>query len=267
MRGRNTVEFLGIWESIHNPEFKGVEFDTFKKQAGLHSFTMTPKKWITATHAMGIISKAGRNGGTYAHVDIAFEFATWISPMFKLLMIQEFQRLKSAEEEQKLWDGRRYLSKVNYKLHTAAIKDNLIPQSNLPKGKQGIIYADEADLLNVVVFGLTSAAWKNQNPELAQKGYNQRDEATINELVILANLEHLNSMYIEEGKPQSERLGLLFNEAQRQRKALSQNQTSNQLELRVNRNELSPYNAEKPLKIDNPEGFDDTLGKIAQAGK
>jgi hypothetical protein len=266
MRNRNVVEFLGIWESMNNPDFKGVEFDTFKQQAGLNSFTNTPRKWITATNAIGIISKAGRNGGTYAHVDICFEFGTWISPEFKLLLIKEFQRLKSGESDLQLWDSRRYLSMVNYKLQNLAVKNTIIPASKLPSSKHGIHYANEADLLNVIIFGRTAAEWKTANGEAARRGENQRDSATISQLILLANLESLNSMYIDGGKSQEERAQLLQTEAQRQMKALRQNQTTNQLELGVNQNVATPYSSEKPLKIDSPNGFDDTIGIIAKAG-
>ena len=158
MRNRNTVEFLGIWEQLNNPNFKGVEFDTFKKEAGLNSFNLTPKKWIQSTDAIGIISKSGRNGGTYAHRDIAFEFGAWISPMFKLLLIKEFQRLKEIESNQYNleWDVKRVLSKVNYHIHTDAVKNHIIPKSNYPTEKQWIEYAEEADLLNVALFGCTA---------------------------------------------------------------------------------------------------------------
>ncbi len=265
MRNRNVVEFLGIWESIHNPDFKGVEFDTFKKQAGLNSFTNTPRKWATATNAIGIVSKSGRYGGTYAHVDIAFEFGTWISPEFKLLLIKEFQRLKENEGNLQLWDSRRYLSMVNYKLQTVAVKNSIIPSSNLPTAKHGIHYANEADLLNLIVFGLSASEWKKTNTDKAKGGFNQRDYATISQLILLSNLESLNSMYIEQGKSQEERFELLQAEANRQRKALKNNQTSNQLELGVSRNPATPYSSEKPLKIKGD--FEDTLGKISKAGK
>jgi len=156
MRNRNTVEFLGLWETLNNPGFKGVEFDTFRKQAGLNSFTLTPRKWIESTKAIGITSKAGNKGGTYAHKDIALEFCTWLSPLFKLLVLKEFQRLKQAETLQGQWDLRRYISKVNYKIQTEAIAEKLVPLSNLPKEKEGIIYAEEAELLNFVLFGVTA---------------------------------------------------------------------------------------------------------------
>ncbi len=201
MRNRNTVEFLGIWEQLNNPNFKGVEFDTFKKEAGLNSFNLTPKKWIEATDAIGIISKSGRKGGTYAHRDIAFEFGAWISPMFKLLLIKEFQRLKEIESNQYNleWDVKRVLSKVNYHIHTDAVKNHIIPKSNYPTEKQWIEYAEEADLLNVALFGCTAKQWKEANPEHALNGKNMRDFASINELAVLSNLESLNSELIKSG--------------------------------------------------------------------
>lgn len=202
LRNRNTVEFLGIWEQLNNPEFKPVEFDGFKKLAGLNSFTLTPKQWIESTNAIGIISRAGRYGGTYAQKDIAFEFASWISVEFKLYLIKEFQRLKEQEFAQLGWDIRRNLAKVNYQIHTDAIKENLIPDT-LTKQQINAVYASEADLLNVALFGITAKQWRDQNP--TAKG-NMRDYANIHQLVCLANLESMNAHYIAEGAPQSERL-------------------------------------------------------------
>lgn len=200
MRNRNTVEYLGLWETLNNPDrFKGVEFDTFRKEAGLNSFTLTPKKWIDATGAIGIVSKAGSGGGTYAHKDIALEFCTWLSPLFKLLVLKEFQRLKELETIQGKWDIRRYLSKVNYKLQTDAIKNVLIPIRNLPIDKEGIIYAEEADLLYYAMFGKTSKDWRQENPELHLKGYNMRDFMNTHQLIVLANLENLNSALLNTG--------------------------------------------------------------------
>ena len=201
MRNRNTVEFLGIWEQLYNPNFKGVEFDTFKKEAGLNSFNLTPRKWIENTNAIGIISKSGRNGGTYAHRDIAFEFGAWISPMFKLLLIKEFQRLKEIESNKYNleWDVKRVLSKVNYHIHTDAVKNHIIPKSKYAVDKQWIEYAEEADLLNVALFGCTAKQWKEVNPQYALDGKNMRDFASINELAVLSNLESLNSELIKNG--------------------------------------------------------------------
>lgn len=198
MRNRNTVEFIGLWETLNNPNFKPVEFDTFRKQAGLNSFNLTPKKWIEATNAIGLISKSGRYGGTYAHKDLAFEFGSWISPMFKLLLIKEYQRLKEIESNQYNleWNVKRILSKTNYQIHTDAIKDCILPEKNYDKDKEWLIYAEEADLLNVALFKSTAKDWREVNPDKAKKGLNIRDFASINELVVLANLENLNSILI-----------------------------------------------------------------------
>ena len=231
MRNRNTVEFLGLWESINNPDFKGVEFDTFRRQAGLNSFTLTPRKWIDATGAIGVVSKSGRNGGTYAHKDIALEFCTWLSPSFKLLLLKEFQRLKEAELQSGKWDLRRYISKVNHVLHTDAIKDALIPHINISKEEERLVYAHETDLLYIAIFGLTSKEWRLQNPELAAKGYNIRDVADTYQLIILANLESLNGILINDGMLDAqERLKLLRKAAVMQLKSLkASRELSNQL--------------------------------------
>jgi len=194
LRNRNTVEFIGLWEVLHNPNFKGVEFDTFRKQAGLHNFNLTPKKWIKTTNAIGFISKAGRYGGTYAHKDLAFEFGAWISPLFKLLLIKEFQRLKKAESQHLLqeWNVSRMIAKVNYRIHTDAIKENLMP-AKLTAKQTKIIYASEADVLNMALFGKTAKQWRNNNP--GKKG-NIRDYANVTQLVCLSNLENLNAHFI-----------------------------------------------------------------------
>ena len=202
LRNRNTIEFLGIWEQLNNPDFKPVEFDGFKKQAGLNSFTLTPKQWIEQTGAIGLISKAGRYGGTYAQKDIAFEFASWISVEFKLYLIKEFQRLKEQEFQQLGWDIRRNLAKVNYLIHTDAIKQNLIPDTLTP-AQISHVYADEADLLNVALFGVTARQWREQNPDI--KG-NMRDHANVHQLVCLANLETMNAYLIQQGVTAAERL-------------------------------------------------------------
>ncbi|MCQ4326926.1 DNA-binding protein [Stutzerimonas stutzeri] len=202
LRNRNTIDFLGIWEQLNNPDFKSVEFDGFRKQAGLNSFTLTPKQWIERTGAIGVISKAGRYGGTFAQKDIAFEFASWISVEFKLYLIKEFQRLKAQEFQQLGWDIRRNLAKVNYLVHTDAIRENLIPDT-LSAQQIGFVYASEADLLNVALFGVTARQWRDANPEL--KG-NLRDHANVHQLVCLANLESMNAHFIGEGLPQPERL-------------------------------------------------------------
>jgi hypothetical protein len=202
LRNRNTIEFLGIWEQLNNPAFKPIEFDGFKQQAGLNSFTLTPKQWIENTNAMGLISKAGRYGGTYAQKDIAFEFASWISVEFKLYLIKEFQRLKEQELQQLGWDIRRNLAKVNYLIHTDAIKQNLIPDA-ITSAQISHIYADEADLLNVALFGVTARQWRDQYSDL--KG-NMRDHANVHQLVCLANLEAMNAYLIQQQVTAPERL-------------------------------------------------------------
>ena len=180
MRNRNTIEYLGIWESLYNPDFKPLEFEGFRKEAGLNAFTLSPQKWINTTNAIGIISKSGRYGGTYAHKDIAFKFASWISVEFELYIVKEFQRLKEEEQKQLGWSAKRELSKINYRIHTDAIKQNLIPAEVTAK-QASIIYANEADVLNGAMFGMTAKTWREQNPDL--KG-NIRDYATINELIL-----------------------------------------------------------------------------------
>lgn len=202
LRNRNTIEFLGIWEQINNPGFNPVEFDGIKKVAGLNSFSLTPKQWIERTGAIGIISKAGRYGGTYAHKDIAFEFAAWVSVEFKLYLIKEFQRLKEDERKTLGWDIRRNLTKLNYRIHTDAIRQHLIPPA-LSAAQTSFIYASEADVLNMALFGKTAAQWRDENP--GDKG-NIRDQADGAQLVCLSNLENLNALFIAEGKTQSERL-------------------------------------------------------------
>ena len=216
LRNRYTIEFLGTWEMIHNPDFKVVEFDHFKMQAGLPSFVLSCSEWIEKTNAIGIIVKKGRYGGTYAHKDIAFEFGSAISVPFKLYLIEEFQRLK--EEEQKLlgWSAKRELAKINYRIHTDAIKQNLIPQELTPAQKS-FVYADEADMLNVAMFGKTAREWREENPDL--KG-NIRDYASINQLICLSNMENLNAVFINEGLSQSERLEKLNKIAIQQMKVL-----------------------------------------------
>jgi len=202
LRNRNTIEFLGIWEKLNNLNFKPVEFDGFRKQVGLNSFTMSPKKWIEGTNAIGIVSKAGRYGGTYAHKDIAFEFASWVSVEFKIYLIKEFQRLKEQEEKQFGWDIKRNLTKINYRIHTEAIKENLIPTTLTPK-QTSFVYASEADVLNVALFGMTAKEWREKG---GNKKGNIRDEANVSQLVCLANLETLNALFIVEKMSQEKRL-------------------------------------------------------------
>lgn len=219
MRNRNTVEYLGIWESLNNPNFNHLEFDGFKKEAGLNAFTLSPKKWNDSTNAIGIVSKSGRYGGTYAHKDIAFKFASWISVEFELYIVKEFQRLKEQEQTLLGWTAKRELSKINYHIHTDAIKQNLIPAEVTPI-QASIIYANEADVLNVAMFGKTAKMWREENPDL--KG-NIRDYATINELICLSNMENLNAVFIEQGMSQSERLVKLNQIAIQQMRVLENN--------------------------------------------
>jgi len=218
MRNRSAIEFNGLWEKFNNPNFNSIEFDGIKNNAGLNSFSLTPKRWIDATNAIGIVSKTGRYGGTFAHKDIAFEFASWLSAEFKFYLIKEFQRLKDDENDRlKLeWNFQRTLAKVNYHIHTDAIKANLIPLE-LDKSKINFIYANEADLLNVALFGKTAKQWRDENPEAEG---NIRDQATIEQLVVLSNLESLNSVFIHKGQTQAERLVQLNAIAITQMKAL-----------------------------------------------
>lgn len=202
MRTRSTVEFLGIWEFLNNPGFNRVDFEAVKSESGSNAFVMTPTKWVDLTNAIGIFSKSGRYGGTYAHKDIAFEFASWVSVEFKLYLIKEFQRLKEDERKTLGWDIRRNLAKINYHIHTDAIQKHLIPPE-LDKKQTSIVYASEADVLNLALFGKTAAQWRDANPD--KKG-NMRDEADVTQLVCLSNLENLNALFIAEGLSQQERL-------------------------------------------------------------
>lgn len=217
MRNRSSIEFLGLWEKLHNPDFKGIEFDTFLYEAGSNAFTLTPTKWIENTNAKGITSKAGNRGGTFAHRDIALEFASWVSAEFKLYLLLEFQRLKEQEQKRFGWDVKRNLAAINYRIHTDAIKEHLIPKE-LTKSQISIVYASEADVLNMALFGITAKQWRESNPKL--KG-NMRDYADIAQLVCLSNLESLNAEMIESGMPQTERLKRLNDSAIRQMKSLA----------------------------------------------
>ncbi len=219
LRNKNTIEFLGIWEKMYNPDFNSPEFEGIINEAGFNRFILSVKQWVEKTKAIGIVAKAGKYGGTYAHKDIAFEFASWVSPYFKLYLIKEFERLKEEERKKLGWDIRRNLAKINYKIHTDAIKNNLIPQK-LSKEKINIIYANEADILNVALFGITAKEWREANPKL--KG-NIRDYADISQLVCLANLENLNAVFINEGLKQSERLEKLNDIAIAQMNIIIQN--------------------------------------------
>lgn len=218
LRNRMTIEYLGLWEKLYNPNFKHIEFDVFRNKAGLNSFILSSTQWINSTNAIGIISKAGRYGGTYAHKDIAFEFASWISPEFKLYLIKEFDRLKEEEQKELGWNAKRELAKINYRIHTDAIKKNLIPE-RLNSYQISIVYANEADVLNMALFGMTAKDWRDKN--LDKEG-NIRDYADINELVCLSNLESINSIYITEGLSQNERLKRLNEIAIAQMKILTE---------------------------------------------
>ena len=204
LRNRNTIEFLGLWESINNPCFNPIEFDGFRKQAGLNSFVLTPKKWVENTKAIGIISKSGNLGGTFAHKDIAFEFASWISVEFRLYLIKEFQRLKIEENKRESleWDIKRDLAKINYHIHTDAIKKHLIPEQ-ISRSEEKLIYATEADILNLALFGLTAKEWRDKNPTVEG---NMRDFTEISQLICLSNLENLNAHFIKEGLEKAKRL-------------------------------------------------------------
>ena len=228
MRNRNTLEFLGLWEQLNNSNFNSIEFDTFKAESCANAFTMTPQKWITSTGAIGIISKSGRyGGGTFAHKDIAFEFASWVSPEFKLYIIKDYQRLKEDEGHRLAldWNVKRILAKANYRIHTDAIKDKLIPSTLSPQ-QQGMVYADEADLLNVALFGQTASQWRRKHPN--EKG-NMRDFATIEQLLVLTNMENVNALLIQQGLPQSERLKALNQLAITQLQKLAGSKSAEQL--------------------------------------
>jgi hypothetical protein len=220
MRQKNTLEYLGLWERLHNPHFKGVEFDPLLNEAGSNSFTMSPTRWIELTAAIGIISTTGRNGGTYAITDIAFKFANWVSVEFELYLVMEIQRLKAKEKNEIAWTAKRELSKINYRIHTDAIKNYLIPDE-VTAAQASIIYAEEADVLNVAMFGMTAKEWREANPEL--KG-NIRDYATMNELICLSNMENINAVLINDGVSQGERLVKLNQIAIQQMRVLSDNE-------------------------------------------
>ncbi len=218
LRNRNTVEFLGIWESVHNPDFNYGEFATIRSQAGLNSYKISVKEWVNKTNAIGLQAKAGRYGGTYAHKDIAFEFGMWISAEFKVYLIIEFQRLKEKEQQLLGWNARRDLARINYRIHTDAIKQNLVPDE-LAKKQIELIYASEADVLNMALFGITASQWRKANPE---KEGNIRDYASIEQLICLSNLENLNAHFIKEGMSQAKRLFKLNQIAIHQMRILSQ---------------------------------------------
>jgi hypothetical protein len=226
LRNKNTIEFLGIWEDIFNPDFNSPEFEGIKNQAGLNRFVLSVKQWVQTTHSKGIVAKAGRFGGTYAHKDIAFEFASWVSPKFKLYLIKEFQRLKEAEQAQLGWDIKRNLTKINYRIHTDAIKEALLPPELTAQQIQ-MVYASEADVLNMALFGKTAKQWRGEHPE--EKG-NIRDFANVSQLVCLSNLENLNALFIREGLVQKDRLFKLNTLAIQQMKLLSDDRSIKRLE-------------------------------------
>lgn len=234
LRNRSTIELLGFWEQIYNPNFKPVEFDGFRKEAGLNSFVLTPKRWIEKTNAVGIISKPGKYGGTFAHKDIAFEFASWISIEFKLYLIKEFQRLKEQESQQNSieWSVQRMIAKINYSIHTDAIKDNLIPKT-LTKEQSKLVYSTEADILNVALFGMKAKEWKLKNKENL---LNLRDTATLEQLVVLSNMESINALLIQQGRSTQERILQLNQVAISQMKTLLNTRKNKQL------SELSKFN-------------------------
>lgn len=218
LSNKNTIEFLGIWEQLNNPNFNSPEFGEIRNEAGTNRFYLSAKRWIASTNAIGLVAKAGRYGGTYAHKDIAFNFGLYISPMFNLLLIKEYQRLKEAESNQYSleWNVKRMLSKNNYQVHTDAVKDYVLPQSRLGKDKQGLVYAEEADIINLALFGCSAKEWRQANPQKALAGENIRDMASINELIVLSNLEQANAIFIKDGKSKEERLPLLSQIAKEQ---------------------------------------------------
>lgn len=224
LRNRNTLEYLGAWESLNNPDFNYGEFDLIKSKSGLNSFKISVKEWKERTNSIGIIAKTGRYGGTYAHKDIAFHFGMWISPTFQLYVIKEYQRLKEAESNPLIqqWDVKRILSKTNYQLHTDAIKENIIPRLSISKAKEYIVYASEADMLNLALFGYTAKDWEEANPELSKK-LNMRDTASINQLVVLSNMESYNSEMIKSGIPRDVRFSVLHRMAKEQLQLLNRN--------------------------------------------
>lgn len=229
MRNKNVISFLGLWEQMYNSNFKGIEFETFENEAGKNSFYLSPQKWINTTNAIGIISKSGNNGGTYAHSDIAFEFASWLSPEFKLYLIQEFERLKKNEayQNQVEWHANRMLSKVNYLIHTDSIKKNIIPM--LSDKQKNYVYAEEADVLNVALFGMTAKEWREKYPELAKEG-NIRDYTDLLHLIILSNLEAKNADLIASGILQKDRLVILNQTAKEQVELLENNKNIKELQ-------------------------------------
>jgi KilA-N domain len=257
MRNVNTIEFLSVWEVLYNPDFKVPEFEDVRRNAGLNTFTLSPKKWVEKTNAKGILSKSGRyGGGTFAHKDIAFEFGSWLSPQFKLYLIKEFQRLKQIETDDYdfEWNVKRILSKANYVIHTDAVKEHLLPQLNWEQDKEWIVYANEADLLNAAVFGCTAKMWKEQNPELSKGGKNMRDFASINELTVLSNLESLNAVFLKSNVEKNQRFEHLRIVAEAQLKSLSNVDFMKTLK-KANKNTYLPIDETKAVRSDDSEGL------------
>ena len=271
LRNVNTIEFLGVWETLYNPDFNSLEFEGIRNNAGVNSFALSVKKWITATKAIGVMAKTGRHGsGTFAHKDIAFEFGSWLSPQFKLYLIKEFQRLKELENNQYNleWNIKRVLSKANYTIHTEAVKEHLIPQLNLEQDKEWIVYANEADLLNVALFGCTAKMWRDKNPSLAKGNRNIRDYASINELTVLSNLESLNSILLKNQIDKSTRFEQLRIVAQSQLKSLAGLDFIKTLKKTNDNPYLVPDNTTKnQQQIGFKGSFGDAISKIANAGK
>jgi hypothetical protein len=257
IRNKNTLEFLGVWEKLYNPNFNSVEFHRIMHDAGVERFIISPKQWIEKTNAIGITAKTGKYGGTYAHKDIAFEFGSWLSPEFKLLLIKEFQRLKD-QEQQRLnsgWDVRRFVSKANYKIQTDAIAEKIIPNRGLAKDKEFIVYAEEADLLNMAVFGQTAKQWRDSNPALASKGLNIRDVADVYQLIVISNLESINGALIRGGEMKRVRFEALCTLAKDQLKSLNNSTAAGVL------NAQSPHVQLKAANEENA-GFGRTLKAI-----
>ena len=275
MSSKNTIEFLGAWEIMNNPNFNSTVFGVIRNESGGNNYTLSVKKWIDATGAIGVKATTGRYGGTYAHKDIAFEFGSWISPIFKLYLIKEFQRLKEQESNPQNieWNVRRLFSKSNYHLHTLAVKEFRIPHENIPKDREGYAYAEEADILNYAVFGYSAKAWKEANPILVETGYNARDVATINELTVLSSMESMNSVMIRSGMGKYERGMELRKIAQQQIKALNEINPQNSHKKVVDppQKKLAPLRAADELMHPDRTEFNKSFGavikQIANAGK
>ena len=276
LNSKNTVDFLGVWEQYNNPDFNSPEFRGIRENVGSGSYFLSIKKWVEATGAIGIYAKTGRYGsGTWAHVDIAFEFGTYISPEFKLLLITEFKNLKKREASgiEQVWDFRRFLSKANYRIQTDAIKDVLVPLSNLPPAKMGILYASEAEVLNKVVFNKTANEWNNENPELVKKGHNIRDYGSTHQLIIIANLEPLNAELIRNKISQYDRIQMLKQAAVEQLKSLSKSKAIQDTYIdspnvdKYKKIDIRAVDSEKQSPSIKPPTLGNILGAVARAGK